>query len=195
MKNRIWLLIIAIVLILGFFNGIKYWKNQPLQSGQTSTGTVMAQEIDVSSGIARDKKRLKDVTLIRYGLGLFKDSHGRYPNRLEEMSSFINQIPNDPLENWLNYTYVPIADRTTYYVISYGLEEGYAGIDYGEHRATEKKLSNDDIDWAGFDSDGDGIDDNIELKIYWTNPHDLDTDDDGYTDGEEVYNGYNPLGI
>lgn len=42
------------------------------------------------------------------------------------------------------------------------------------------------------DSDKDGLSDDIELKL-GTDPNNPDTDGDGYKDGEEVANGYNPL--
>ncbi len=44
------------------------------------------------------------------------------------------------------------------------------------------------------DSDGDGLYDREEIKVYNTNPLNPDTDNDGYLDGEEVENGYNPAG-
>jgi hypothetical protein len=43
------------------------------------------------------------------------------------------------------------------------------------------------------DTDQDGIPDYIE-KIIGTDPLNSDTDGDGYLDGEEIENGYNPLG-
>ncbi len=44
------------------------------------------------------------------------------------------------------------------------------------------------------DSDGDGLSDEEEVKMYKTDPLDMDTDNDSYNDGEEIKNGYNPLG-
>lgn len=44
------------------------------------------------------------------------------------------------------------------------------------------------------DTDGDGLSDYEEVKIYHTDPLKADTDGDGYKDGDEVKNGYNPLG-
>lgn len=44
------------------------------------------------------------------------------------------------------------------------------------------------------DTDGDGLSDREEVKIYHTDPLHEDTDLDTYLDGEEVENGYNPLG-
>ena len=44
------------------------------------------------------------------------------------------------------------------------------------------------------DTDNDGLTDNDELNIWQTDPDNPDTDGDGYLDGEEVSNGYNPNG-
>jgi hypothetical protein len=44
------------------------------------------------------------------------------------------------------------------------------------------------------DSDGDGLTDYQEVCIYGTDPHNPDTDGDGYQDGAEVKSGYNPNG-
>jgi len=54
--------------------------------------------------------------------------------------------------------------------------------------------SNDDkSSYLGVDSDNDGLDDDLE-KLFGTDPANPDTDGDGYLDGEETENGYNPLG-
>lgn len=42
------------------------------------------------------------------------------------------------------------------------------------------------------DSDGDGLLDSEETAIYGTNPQAADTDGDGYSDGQEVQNGFDP---
>ena len=44
------------------------------------------------------------------------------------------------------------------------------------------------------DTDGDGLGDREEVKVYSTDPKKPDTDGDGYVDGDEVKNGYNPNG-
>lgn len=44
------------------------------------------------------------------------------------------------------------------------------------------------------DTDGDGLFDREEVKVYKTNPLNPDTDADGFTDGQEVSGGYNPNG-
>lgn len=44
------------------------------------------------------------------------------------------------------------------------------------------------------DSDQDGLIDREEAKVYETNPLNPDTDGDGFKDGAEISNGYNPKG-
>lgn len=49
-------------------------------------------------------------------------------------------------------------------------------------------------DPKNIDTDGDGLTDYDEIKIYHTNPLKADTDGDGYNDGAELRRGYDPLG-
>jgi len=42
------------------------------------------------------------------------------------------------------------------------------------------------------DTDNDGISDYEEINIYHTNPKMIDTDEDSYSDGVEIVNGYSP---
>ena len=46
---------------------------------------------------------------------------------------------------------------------------------------------------ADFDFDKDGLSDVEEIRIYYTDPKNPDTDGDGYSDGQEVIKGYDPL--
>lgn len=55
----------------------------------------------------------------------------------------------------------------------------------------EEKLG---LDINNVDSDNDGLFDREEVMVYLTNPLDSDTDKDGYLDGAEVRDGYNPNG-
>ncbi len=42
------------------------------------------------------------------------------------------------------------------------------------------------------DTDADGLEDHIEQHVYFTDPHNPDTDGDGYVDGIEVQHDYSP---
>lgn len=44
------------------------------------------------------------------------------------------------------------------------------------------------------DTDGDGLFDQDETSVYGTNPNDFDSDDDNAGDGQEVYEGTDPVG-
>ncbi|MFA7287071.1 MAG: hypothetical protein WC052_05410 [Patescibacteria group bacterium] len=44
------------------------------------------------------------------------------------------------------------------------------------------------------DTDGDGLFDGEEVRIYGTNPLSVDTDSDTFSDADEVRNGFNPKG-
>ena len=44
------------------------------------------------------------------------------------------------------------------------------------------------------DTDRDGLTDREEVKVYKTDPLNADTDGDGFNDGDEVDQGYNPKG-
>lgn len=56
----------------------------------------------------------------------------------------------------------------------------------------EEKVLGTDPDKS--DTDGDGLFDREEALIYKTDPLKKDTDGDGHNDGDEVKDGYNPLG-
>lgn len=55
----------------------------------------------------------------------------------------------------------------------------------------EKELG---TNFLQIDSDGDGLFDFNEVKVYFTDPLNPDTDGDSFLDGEEVLKGYNPKG-
>lgn len=58
---------------------------------------------------------------------------------------------------------------------------------------SQKALDSQDLEKFQIDSDKDGLTDLVE-KFYGTDPYNPDTDGDGYLDGEEVKNHFNPLG-
>lgn len=62
-----------------------------------------------------------------------------------------------------------------------------------EQSTVVNSLTTEAID-PNLDTDNDGLTDSLETLVYFTDPVIADTDADGYLDGEEVNNGYNPLG-
>jgi hypothetical protein len=84
--------------------------------------------------------------------------------------------------------------------LRYYLKNG--GIAYGVMRDFGLGITNEDLSkipigmddrFSAKDTDGDGLFDKMEEAI-GTDLNDIDSDNDGYTDGEEVRGGYNPLG-
>lgn len=55
----------------------------------------------------------------------------------------------------------------------------------------EKELGTNPNDW---DTDNDEVSDGDEVLVWKSDPLKLDTDGDGYLDGAEIKNGYNPIG-
>lgn len=65
---------------------------------------------------------------------------------------------------------------------------------YDSFLGKERQLTRDAIEeLKNIDSDDDGLNDFDEIYTYKTNPNDSDTDKDGYADGSEIENGYDPL--
>lgn len=81
------------------------------------------------------------------------------------------------------------------YIIDFEDEDNYLMEDFEteeqKSESEDSKLSETDL---ATDSDGDGLTDFAEINIYNTDPNNPDTDGDGYLDGEEVKNGFNPRG-
>jgi len=57
----------------------------------------------------------------------------------------------------------------------------------------EEDQDEDEVEDDDIDSDNDGLTDDEEDNIWFTDPNNPDTDGDGYLDGDEVDNGYDPL--
>lgn len=73
-------------------------------------------------------------------------------------------------------------------------EESVGGLDNDGDGLTNDEEAALGTNFDDPDTDGDGLPDLDEVKVYKTDPLNPDTDADGYRDGEEVRNGYNPNG-
>ncbi len=63
-------------------------------------------------------------------------------------------------------------------------EDAYANASYWSVQ--------DESNWQNADTDGDGLSDGSEVRLYWTNPKAQDSDSDGQNDKQEVDNGSDP---
>lgn len=117
--------------------------------------------------------------------------YGTDPNRLwgtaladGDKMSLNHEITIENLEPDTTYYYNIYLDRSFYnkYESARGLSFKTKATVLGIKEDAEKS-----------DNDYDGLSNSFEMAI-GTNPNDPDTDNDGYRDGTEVINGYNPLG-
>jgi hypothetical protein len=110
-------------------------------------------------------------------------------------------MPTNPTPAGIEYTYQSKDGKD--YVIEFENEGEYLSYAPGKILATSKGFKQPNIEpgsidglgtYTSIDTDGDGLLNSIELNIYNTDPNNPDTDGDGYFDGDEVKNGYNPNG-
>ncbi len=81
-----------------------------------------------------------------------------------------------------------LSEGTTYYFAATAYDTSGVESDYSTEAVYSPPPPN-----PAEDSDNDGLSDDDELNIYLTDPNNPDTDNDGYEDGYEVVNGYDPL--
>ncbi len=167
----------------------------------------------------RDSERLSDVRQLQTALELFLLTNGYYPTVKEKtvlgeggficldekglhktgceegVATFLEQIPSNPPPGGSDYEYIAKNGEFYSYGILFSLEVGTSDFGPGNFIATNMGIQPVDpsID-LDKDSDGDGLFDFEEIYIYGTDPDNPDTDGDGYLDGEEVVNGFDPLG-
>ncbi len=141
---------------------------------------------------------------------LIRISHGQWPNQtsqeaeknaFEEFQKIYKRIPNLDNKN----------DEAAITVMAYGLRQKAENRNLASESAAlktfksiYKRMPASTFDWnilqgitysgatRELDSDGDLLSDRREKEL-GTDPHNPDTDGDGYFDGTEVANGYSPL--
>lgn len=131
--------------------------------------------------------------------------------------TYMGNVPNDP--EFPKYYYNYLSDGNNY-LLEFYIAQDVGNIKSGVNYASNKGISsdwkkvqsinggtpsgvyvpldnnqNDDFSklLSPTDKDNDQLDD-LQEVVYGTNPLNPDTDGDGYLDGEEIQNGYNPLG-
>lgn len=67
-------------------------------------------------------------------------------------------------------------------------------LDSDQDGLTDEEETALGLNIGNVDSDSDGLFDREEVKVYKTDPLKADSDGDSYSDGDEVKNGFNPLG-
>lgn len=182
----------------------------------TTDGDVTPQTAPAHPLAAYDMTRIADIQKIDAALGAYYADNGSYPNTEgypyvlgvgvmsclgtngfviadECASPYLSPVPADPEGE--EYGYVS-EDGTTYHIIFsfFGSHDGYAPGTYGSSPETgivldEPLVYTPTID----DSDGDGLLDEYELAIT-SDPHNPDSDADGFGDFIELIHGYNPAG-
>lgn len=151
---------------------------------------------------ARDSKVISDVKQLQTALEMYYTEYGSYPETIQDNDNFfdyISEIPNHPgitggeCQGQESYVYES-DDQGEFYTLEYCLAKGNSATQPGDNTATPYGISLEDMKSNNTDSDLDGLMDYEEIMVYQTDPRDDDTDGDGFEDGDEVKNGYNPAG-
>lgn len=160
---------------------------------------------------ARDAKVKSDLGQYRTALTLYSDDHqAKYPPSVsftnltsvfDNLDGYLSSPPATPNSkpymyfagpsegSYLIYGWLEVSSK--YYWIN---SAGTIGESATVPTASLLPSSNANSNSAySVDTDNDGLLDSLET-YYHTDPNNPDTDGDGYNDGEEVANGYNPNG-
>ena len=79
------------------------------------------------------------------------------------------------------------------YALSFYTDGRWTNQQFGPHQQAFVIFNlPDNTTLQGLDSDSDSLTDFDELYVYYTNPKSNDTDEDGWNDGYEITNGYDP---
>ncbi|UJG41078.1 MAG: hypothetical protein K9W45_01130 [Candidatus Heimdallarchaeum aukensis] len=89
------------------------------------------------------------------------------------------------------YTKKPYQDYWRY-IARFNINGNLNELIFYQRNNAEIEMDSIDIFYS-YDSDNDGLSDDSETLIYQTDPLDPDTDDDAYTDGDEIETGTDPL--
>lgn len=144
-----------------------------------------------------------------YQAGFNKSLIDRLKNMSSEFAETYDLISeNSILLEKLDFAYNIIFGDKTYPAFSYYFNgnnlieeitvynlDGKPDVEKNDYRVLLEILEIKNAGYIGKDFDGDGLSDYNEITIWGTDHKVADTDEDGYNDGEEVKNGYDPLGV
>ena len=159
---------------------------------------------------SRDAKRVSDVKQMQTALELYYNDNEKYPESITDTHDYLFTIPTNPIPEKgdcpedFDYIY-QVKEDGEGYDLYFCLEEntGSLGSGYGVAKMTGiESFDGDPMEVISpiveestepVDTDNDGLTDDQE-ELYGTDINNSDTDGDGYIDGDEVKNGYNPNG-
>jgi len=173
--------------------------------------------LDTATG--RDEKRIADIKQIQIAFETYYLDNNKYPphdslsmnlfkpfwtfNCLDSVDGvlkyeycenpILNSFPKNPSPGGEQYAY-ELRGNGLYYIITFALENGLDNYGQGKYYATPNGIFYQGEYESSVDYDNDRLNDYKEINIWFTNPNNPDTDGDGYLDGDEVENGYDPLG-
>lgn len=191
--------------------------NQPVAITAPSPTISFDQAVTLVTGkpiaVVRADRQLRNVEAIRLALARYRRHAGIYPEALSELRQSPDEVPvgsglsgesgSEPFLASLPtdlFTVQPYPyqregdDYTLRYQIRLDGASPSPSVEYqdGDNTADQSSVSREATNVR--DSDGDGLTDDEEHTRYGSNAYDQDTDGDGFADGVEVQNGYDPTG-
>ncbi|MFH1031344.1 MAG: hypothetical protein V1767_02095 [Chloroflexota bacterium] len=155
------MMVVAGLAIVGLF-GYSMWaeKNNDAEESDENMGSVnieITNERGISSvppqqmseaerelGRQRDAQRLSDIKKLRTALDAYYQDKAAYPESLSVLiPKYLEILPVNPAPGGIDYSYTPIGSAPyTFYDISYSLEVGAEGLEYGDHTASPDGVAN-----------------------------------------------------
>lgn len=174
-------------------------------------------EEEKKARLVRDNQRILDIIDMQKALKSYYQAEEKYPISLPNdewkigETVYLAEVPVDPI-NESDYRYIYNSIGGENYSITFMMEEGINGLSAGIHSIAnteiltingqiQKVAIEEDTDFtqpialaSSRDTDLDGVTD-LEEFMYGTNPQLFDSDDDTYTDHQEILNLYAPSGM
>lgn len=192
-------------------------QRQAEEAQQQAQEDADAQLLESQAQQERDRQRIQDIHGMQVALEFYYDDQQSYPPFLPDQGTFsqddkvyLDTIPQNPTPGGTEYLY-SVNDGSEGYTLEFTLEVGMGDLKEGLNQVTEQRQlttrgtiiargpkSPSENDGTGYlistDTDLDGVTD-IEEAFYGTNPAEFDSDNDTYSDKQELINLYNPAGI